>query len=176
MAKASLGSNIDDDITAENSALLEASKALAAENAELHERIAALTRANNEPLVIKPKAGERPLFSRIRIVLEDNDGIPPSGQFFGLKGTWVNPQTLEELEPMVERKELTRKEAYECATEKVSFDAYLRPGEPADVPVEMLGILNDAIMSIPILEAGTDRVLGYKDRSRYPYRVVTAAH
>jgi hypothetical protein len=47
----------------------------------------------------------------------------------------------------------------------------LRPGEPAVVPVGLLNILNDAVMSVPIMNADQS-VGGYKDRLRFPYRVL----
>ena len=48
----------------------------------------------------------------------------------------------------------------------------LRPGEPAIVPVGILNILNDAIMSVPILNADAT-VSGYRDRLRFPYRILS---
>ena len=149
---------------------------LKAENAELLARIEALTRESNSPLVHTPTANERPLFARVRIILEENEGIAPSGQYFGLHGNWVNPETLESLEPRVLSKELTRQQAMAQATEKVQFEAYLRPGEEADVPVELLSVLNDALTDTPIIDPITSQVLGYKQKLRYPYRLVTQAH
>jgi hypothetical protein len=81
---------------------------------------------------------------------------------------------LLELETQVQSKEITRKEAQERATEKVQFEAYLRPGEEADVPVELLTLLNDAITSVPQIDAVTSQVTGYKDKLRYPYRIIPA--
>lgn len=165
-AKLSLGDNISDDIIEENKDLRE-------ENEELLARIEALTREANTPLVNIPKAEERPLFARVRIILEENDGIAPSGQYFGIHGNWVNPETLKSLEEKVQAKEMTRKEAQELATEKVQFEAYLRSGEAADVPVELLSVLNDAVQDVPVIDPLTSQVLGYKSRLRYPYRIVT---
>lgn len=48
----------------------------------------------------------------------------------------------------------------------------LRPGEPAIVPIGILNILNDAIMSVPILNADAT-VSGYRDRLRFPYRILS---
>lgn len=48
----------------------------------------------------------------------------------------------------------------------------LRPGEPAIVPIGILNILNDAIMSVPILNADST-VSGYRDRLRFPYRIIS---
>jgi hypothetical protein len=148
---------------------------LRAENAELLARIEALTRENNSPLTHVPKAGDKPLFARVRIILEENEGIAPSGQYFGLHGSWVNPETLEALEDQVVAGDMTRHEAQRQATEKVQFEAYLRPGEEADVPVELLSILNDALTDSPVIDPITSQVLGYKQRLRYPYRIITTA-
>jgi hypothetical protein len=171
--KNELGSNIpaeDHDI----SEVIESNKLLAEQNRELMERIEALTRESNTPLVNTPKPGDRPMFARVKIILEESDQIAPSGQYFGIHGTWVNPETLEALEADVQSKLLTRKQAQEQATETVTFEAILRPGEEADVPVELLATLNDAVMSVPTQDPGTFQVLGYKDRLRFPYRIVTA--
>lgn len=147
--------------------------ALREENAELLARIEALTREANSPLVHAPQADVRPLFAKVRIILEENEGIAPSGQYFGLHGNWVNPEMLEALEPRVQNKEITREAAMQMATEKVQFEAYLRPGEEADVPVELLQLLNDAVVDTPNIDPITSQVLGYKAKIRYPYRIVT---
>lgn len=152
----------------------EVTRDLRAENAELLARIEALTRENNSPLVHIPEVGVRPLFARVNIILEDNDGIAPSGQYFGLHGNWVNPDTLEALEPQVLAGDITRAEAQLRATEKIQFEAYLRPGEEASVPVELLSVLNDALTDAPIIDPITSQVLGYKQKLRYPYRIMTA--
>ena len=76
---------------------------------------------------------------RVSIILEENDNIPPSGQFFGVQGTGY----------------------------------ILRPGEVAEVPLSLINILNTAVMSTPVLDEGK-RVVGYRDRLRFPYRLVTA--
>lgn len=75
---------------------------------------------------------------RIRIILEENDNIPPTGQFFGVQGKGY----------------------------------ILRPGEVADVPMSIIGILNTAVQSVPILDEGK-RVTGYRDKLRFPYRVMS---
>lgn len=164
-SKLTLGDNLSDDIIEENKDLRE-------ENTELLARIEALTRESNTPLANIPKADARPLFARVRIILEENEGIAPSGQYFGLHGNWINTKTLEALEPEVMNGSMTRKEAQETATEKVQFEAYLRSGEEADVPVELLSLLNDAVQDVPIVDPITSQVLGYKSRLRYPYRII----
>lgn len=75
---------------------------------------------------------------RTRIILEENDQIGPSGQFFGADGKGY----------------------------------MLRPGEEALVPDSILNILDCAVMSVPILDNG-QTVIGFRDRLRFPYRVLT---
>lgn len=74
---------------------------------------------------------------RIRIVLEDNDEIPPGGQFMQLDGR-----------PFL-----------------------LRSGEPVDVPVGLVDILDHALRSVPVCDENRN-IIGYRDRLRFPYRVV----
>ena len=75
---------------------------------------------------------------RVRIVLEDNDNIPPTGQFFGHNGRGF----------------------------------ILRSGEEADVPPELIGILNDAVWDAPIVDSQTQQIIGYRKRLRFPYRIL----
>lgn len=75
---------------------------------------------------------------RVRIILEENDSIPPTGQFFGANGR----------------------------------SYVLRPGEEAEVPAELVNILDTAIMDTPIVDPTTKQVLGYRQRLRFPYRVL----
>jgi hypothetical protein len=75
---------------------------------------------------------------RIRIILEQNDNIPPTGQFFGLNGVGY----------------------------------MLKPGLAADVPEGIVNILNDAVMSVPVIDPTTQQVINFQDRLRFPYRVI----
>lgn len=46
----------------------------------------------------------------------------------------------------------------------------LQPGMKASVPVGIIDILDNAVMSTPKIDPATKRVVGYKERLRYPYR------
>lgn len=48
----------------------------------------------------------------------------------------------------------------------------LRAGVEAEVPESIINILDSAVMSVPILDEG-NRVTGYRDKLRFPYRVIT---
>jgi hypothetical protein len=76
----------------------------------------------------------------VRIVLEENDEIPPTGLFVGLNGRGY----------------------------------LIRPGEPVEVPVGVKEILDHAVMSSPQVDPGTKQVVGYRERMRYPYRLVNS--
>lgn len=58
----------------------------------------------------------------------------------------------------------------------VSVNGYgykLVPGYPIHVPVSVLGVLDDAIMSIAVIDPLTRQVVGWRNRLRLPYRVLT---
>ena len=75
---------------------------------------------------------------RVRIILERNATIPPTGQFFGVNGR----------------------------------SYILRPGEPADVPQEIVDVLNNAIEAVPERDPVSQQVVGYQNQLRFPYRIV----
>jgi hypothetical protein len=99
----------------------------------------------NVPVTEPPKRNWKPnqlrrYPNRVWLVLEENDGIPPTGQFIGHNGTGF----------------------------------LLKPGTPAEVPVELLEILNNAEYLSPVFDPQTRQVLEYKPRLRFPYRLVNA--
>lgn len=77
----------------------------------------------------------------VRIILEEVENMPPTGQTFALNGK-----------------------------------AYLiRPGEPVDVPIGILEVIDNAIAAKPIHDPQTMKVIGYRNTHRFPYRVVRQA-
>ena len=51
--------------------------------------------------------------------------------------------------------------------------AYLiKPGVPVDVPPGVLEVLNNAVEKMAVIDPQTRQVIGYRDRMRYPYRVI----
>lgn len=75
---------------------------------------------------------------RLWIVLEDNDDIPPGGQFIGVDGA--------------------------------AF--MLKPNIEAWVPVGLCDVLDAAVKSVPIQDDVTRQITGWKNRLRFPYRIV----
>lgn len=50
----------------------------------------------------------------------------------------------------------------------------IRVGEPVDVPLSILEILDHSVISTPTVDPQTRQVTGYRDRMKYPYRLVRA--
>jgi hypothetical protein len=75
---------------------------------------------------------------KVRIVLEENDAIPPTGLFLAHNGKTF----------------------------------LLRPGEEVNVPEYLIQILDHAVMSTPVVDQDSGQVTGYRDRMRYPYRII----
>lgn len=46
----------------------------------------------------------------------------------------------------------------------------LMAGVEAQVPQEVISVLDDAVTSVPIIDPQTQRVTGYRSRLRFPYR------
>ena len=74
--------------------------------------------------------------ARVKIVLEEDPGIPPTGLYISANGR-----------PYL-----------------------LMPGVEAEVPAEVISVLNDAVTSVPVIDPQTQRVNGYRPRLRFPYR------
>lgn len=74
----------------------------------------------------------------VRIVLEENDAIPPTGLFVGDNGRGY----------------------------------LIRPGEEVDIPLGVLEILSQAVMSVPQIDPQSLQVIGYRNKMMYPYRTV----
>lgn len=48
----------------------------------------------------------------------------------------------------------------------------IRAGEEVTIPMYLLEILDHAVMSTPVVDQDSGQVTGYRDRMRYPYRVI----
>lgn len=92
------------------------------------------------PLPAKRGRAPRAPEQRVKIVVEENEDIPPTGLPIGLNG-----------------------KAY-----------IIRPGEVVSVPLGVKEVLDQAITSVPQVDPSTRQVVGYRDRLRYPYRVVNS--
>lgn len=85
---------------------------------------------------VEAKTPAQGMPKRVKILLEENDDIPPTGLPLGHNGT----------------------------------SYVIVPGEPVEVPEFLLDILDSAVMSGPQVDPQTRRVIGYRDRLRFPYR------
>lgn len=96
---------------------------------------------NIEPAKPATKQKARPIGmpKLTRIIIEENDNIPPTGLFVGING----------------------------------HSYLIRPGEEVSVPKGVIDVLNHAIMQAPQIDPTSRRVVGYRKRMRYPYRVIS---
>lgn len=76
----------------------------------------------------------------VRIILEENDSIPPTGLFVGLNGRGY----------------------------------MIRPGEEVRIPKGVQEILDNAISSSPQVDPVSRRVVGHRQRHRFPYRLLAS--
>ena len=74
---------------------------------------------------------------KVKIILEENDNIPPGGQFFGVNGVGY----------------------------------LIQPGVEVEVPEFILGVLNTAVASKPLLNED-GQVVGTREVPRFPYRKI----
>lgn len=93
------------------------------------------------PQKAAPKKAAKPAAEvKVKIMLEDNDQIPPGGQFIQVDGR--------------------------------SF--LIQAGHEVEVPRSVVDVLDHAIMSVAVTD-DYNSVIGYRDRLRFPYRVITEA-
>ena len=74
--------------------------------------------------------------ARVKIVLEEDLGIPPTGLYISANGR-----------PYL-----------------------LMPGVEAEVPPEVISVLNDAVTAVPVIDPQTQRVNGLSFAVEFPYR------
>lgn len=48
----------------------------------------------------------------------------------------------------------------------------IEAGKEVDVPEFLLEILDNAVMSVPVMDPNTQQVVDYRNRLRYPYQVI----
>lgn len=48
----------------------------------------------------------------------------------------------------------------------------IKPGVEVDLPLPVIEILNNAVQSTPIVDPDSKMVTGWRERMRYPYRVI----
>ena len=71
-----------------------------------------------------------------RIMLEDNEDIPPPGLYVGING----------------------------------WGYLIKPGVVIDCPKAVIEVLDHAVISIPVLDPETKKIVGYRERLRFGYR------
>jgi len=87
------------------------------------------------PTEVQPAQG---MPKKFRIILEENEVIPPTGLYLSHNGR-----------PYV-----------------------IQTGVEVDIPHFLKEILDNAVISVPVTEPSTQQVIGYRNRLRYPYRVI----
>lgn len=50
----------------------------------------------------------------------------------------------------------------------------LKTGVPVSVPRALLNVLDDAVESVPLRDPDSNRIIDYRDKQRFPYRIVKA--
>lgn len=75
---------------------------------------------------------------RVKIILEEDDNIPPTGLYVGVNG----------------------------------MGYMLRPGVELNIPRSVLEVLNNAVMSTPVIDPVSRRTVAYRSKRRYSYRMV----
>lgn len=104
-----------------------------------------------------------------------------SGQAAALKPTDAQLAAVAAAEPLPEPKPLPRikiiledNDQIGPGGQFVSVDGMpyqLQPNHEIEVPVNVLDVLDHAITSVPVVDENKN-VIGYRDRLRFPYRVV----
>jgi hypothetical protein len=141
------------DVLAQNTAMMQQMQAMQARIEELAAagvRTVQQTEGEPEQRLVAPNhyAGEMDPTARkvleakghkiLKIILEENESIPPTGLFLGHNG-----------------------KSY-----------MIQPGVPVDVPDFLVGVLDNAVMSAPVVDSKSQKVVGYRDRLKYGYRRV----
>ncbi len=88
-----------------------------------------------------PNPVSRPAITKpvlVKIILEENDDMPPTGLPVGLNGKLF----------------------------------IIQPGVEVSVPPGVVEILEHAITSVPVTSPHTRKIVGYRQRMRFPFRLV----
>jgi len=94
------------------------------------------TNLGDEPKVSKPRPSVPA--GRVRIFLEEDENIPPTGLYVGHNG----------------------------------MSYMLRPGMEMNVPLGVLEILDNAVVSVPVVNPVSRQTIGYRSKRRYSYRLI----